>query len=61
MIASIYSVFEYVTPYGITGNLVVKLEIWRILPKIAKFKTTIFKFTGGRNIIAVVATPETPN
>ncbi len=32
------------------------LAIWRILPKIAKLK-----FSGGRNVIAVVATPETPN
>ncbi len=32
-----------------------------ILPKIAKLKTAKLKFSGGRNISAVVATPETPN
>ncbi len=36
-------------------------RIWRILPKIAKLKTVKLKFSGVRNVIAVVATPETPN
>ncbi len=41
--------------YRITGNLVVGL-IWRFGPLIAKLK-----FSGGCNVSAVVATPETPN
>ena len=31
------------------------------LVKITKFKTTKLKFSSGRNVSAVVATPETPN
>ena len=37
------------------------MAIWRILPKIAKFKTAKLKFSGGHNVIAVVAMSETPN
>ncbi len=32
------------------------MAIWRVLSKISKLKTAKFKFSGGHNVIAVVAT-----
>ncbi len=50
----------YMYMYRITGNLAVVL-IWRFGPLMVKLKTAKLKFSGGRNVSAVVATPETPN
>ncbi len=56
----VYCIYIQDVCYRIMGKFggSFNLTIW---PLIAELKTTKLKFSGGRNVSAVVATPETPN